>query len=147
MGVIAHFINKDWMIQEELIGFESLKDIHSGVALAEVVNGLLTKYNIAHQVISITTDNASNNGTMMTEINGYLEEAFTNTRFLDGQIQHIPCLSHVIQLALKELLGTIRLQPANDTFIRNWRADQDLNELEQLRQVERRGLPYTLAKV
>jgi hypothetical protein len=108
---------------------------------------LLTKYNIAHQVILITTDNASNNGTMMTEINGYLEEAFTNTRFLDRQIQHIPCLSHMIQLALKELLGTIRLQPVNDTFIRNWRADQDLNELEQLRQVERRGLPYTLAKV
>ena len=74
------------MIQEELIRFESLKDIHSRVTLTEVVNGLLTKYNIAYQVISIITDNVSNNRTIMTEINGYLEEAFTNIRFLDRQI-------------------------------------------------------------
>jgi hypothetical protein len=36
------------MIQEELIGFKSLKDIYSGVTLAKVINRLLTKYNIAY---------------------------------------------------------------------------------------------------
>ena len=36
------------MLQEELLGFESLKDIHSRAALAKVVNELLTRYNIAH---------------------------------------------------------------------------------------------------
>ena len=74
------------MIQEELIRFESLKDIYSRVTLTKVVNRLLTKYNIAYQVILITTDNTSNNRTIMTEINRYLEEAFTNIRFLDRQI-------------------------------------------------------------
>jgi hypothetical protein len=48
IDIIAYYINKDWMIQEELIGFESLKDIYSGVALTEVINRLLTKYNIAY---------------------------------------------------------------------------------------------------
>ena len=147
MGVMANYIDKDWILQEELIGFESLKDVHSGVALATVVNDLMQKYNLMGRVISITTDNTTNNSTMMTEINEYLEDALSNARFLDGTIQHIPCLSHVIQLALKDLLGAIRLQPSNDVFIQNWRADQDLSELERLRRTESRGLPYTLAKV
>ena len=71
------------MIQEELIRFKSLKDIHSRVTLTKVVNRLLTKYNIAHQVILITTNNTSNNRMIIIEINRYLEEAFTNIRFLD----------------------------------------------------------------
>ena len=95
------------MIQEELIGFESLKDIHSRVTLTKVINRLLIKYNIAYQVILIITNNTSNNRMIIIEINRYLEEAFTNICFLDRQIQYIPCLSHVIQLALKELLSTI----------------------------------------
>ena len=74
------------MIQEELIGFESLKDIHSRVTLTKVINRLLTKYNIAYQVILITTDNISNNRMIIIEINRYLEEAFTNICFLDRQI-------------------------------------------------------------
>jgi hypothetical protein len=147
MGVMAHYIDKDWYLQEELIGFESLQDVHSGAALASVVNELLKKYCIEHRVVSITTDNARNNGTMMTQINEYLEEAFANTRFLDGKIQHIPCLSHIIQLALKELLGAIRLRPTNDTLIQNWIEDQELNDLEQIERITQRGLPYTLAKV
>ena len=97
------------MLQEELLGFKSLKDIYSRAALAKVVNKLLTRYNIAYRIILITINNTSNNRTIIIEINRFLEEAFANICFLDRQIQYIPCLSHMIQLALKELFGIIRL--------------------------------------
>jgi hypothetical protein len=147
MGVMAYYIDKDWVLQEELIGFENLRSVHSGQALATVVNDLLTNLKLTGRVISITTDNASNNHTMIDEINSYLEDALENDRFLDGKIQHIPCLSHMLQLAVKALLGTIRLRPTNETFIRDWRSDQELNELERTRQACGRGIPYILAKV
>ena len=147
MGVLVHYIDKEWNLHEELIGFENLKDVHSGVALAKVVNDILSKYNLIGRVISITTDNASNNNTMVVEMNEHLEDAFENNRFLDGQIQHIPCLSHIIQLGLKSLLGKIRLNPKNKTLQKDWEADQELDDLEKIKVSEQRGIPYVLAKV
>jgi hypothetical protein len=87
MGIIAHYISKDWVLVEELIGFESLKEVHTGIALAKVVNDIISQFNLTCRVISITSDNASVNGTMVTEINKCLEDALKNHRFLDGTIQ------------------------------------------------------------
>jgi hypothetical protein len=72
------------------------------------VNDLLHKLKLIGRITSITTDNASNNGMLLMEINQYLEEALAKG-FLDGNIQYIPCLPHVIQLGLKALLGKIRI--------------------------------------
>jgi hypothetical protein len=147
MSIIAHYITKDWELIEELIGFESLKQVHSGKELAKIVNKVIATFDLTGRVISITTDNASNNGTMLDSINSYLEEAFDNDRFLGGKIQHIPCLAHVIQLALKELLGKLRLRPTNESLILEWEEQQELDELELMRRAEDRGIPYILAKV
>ena len=34
IGIIVHYISKDWELVEELVGFENLTDVHTGVALA-----------------------------------------------------------------------------------------------------------------
>lgn len=146
LGIIVHYITKDWQLVEELIGFENLKDCHSGRNLAKVVNDLLHKFKLSGRITSITTDDASNNGTLLMEVNQYLEEALAKS-FLDGNIQHIPCLSHVIQLGLKALLGKIRITPKNDVFIKKWKADEELSELAQIESIEGRGTPWILAKV
>lgn len=147
LGIIAHYISKDWVLIEELIGFESLEDVHSGAVLAKVVNTVLAEYKLTGRVITITSDNASSNGVMVSEINKHLEDAFQNRRFLDGTIQQIPCLAHIIQLAVKALLGKIRLRPSNETFIRAWKEDQELDDLTQIKVAAKRGLPFILAKV
>jgi hypothetical protein len=147
MGIMAYYIDKDWVLREELIGFESLKDVHSGEVLARVVNKVFARYKLEGRIISITTDNAGSNYTMMSSINRCLADAFEKDYFLGGRIQHIPCLSHVIQLGLQALLGKIRLRPKNETFIRNWKADEELEDLEKITVAEARGIPYVLAKV
>jgi hypothetical protein len=146
LGVIAHYITAEWELVEEMIGFESLTDCYSGAALAVVVNGILEKYNLLDRVLLITTDNVYNNGTLIKELNSYINEAIEK-RFLNGNITRIPCLAHVIQLALKALLGKIRLAPKNETLVAVWKADQELDELEKIKAAEQRGMPFVLAKV
>jgi hypothetical protein len=92
MAIIAHFIDKDWKLCEELIGFESLKNIHSGFELAKVVNGIITKFSLQDRVISVTTDNASNNSTLLLELNSFLESAVEQKLIAFGnKVEHIPC--------------------------------------------------------
>ena len=147
LGIMAHYIDDDWILHEELIGFESLFECHSGAELAKILNNLLKTLGMEKRVISITTDNGSNNGTLIHEVNVWLEDAFDKHLFLDGNIQHIPCLSHVLQLGLKALLGQIRLSPKNEVFVRTYKEDLELNDLEKIAKDEERGLPWMLAKV
>lgn len=72
---------------------------------------LLEKHRITKRVLTITTDNASNNGTLL----GSLQEAVESLE-LPGSIPviRIPCIAHVIQLSLKELLGQMDANPRNE---------------------------------
>jgi hypothetical protein len=69
-----------------LIRFEYLKDVYTSVELAKVINNVFSKYKLQGRVTSITTDNASNNRTMITEINEILIEALDAGRILDSQV-------------------------------------------------------------
>jgi hypothetical protein len=55
--------------------------------------------------------------------------------------EHVPCLAHVLQLAVKALLGTVRANPTNEELQKNWTDDVDRPDSTL------RGLPMTLAKV
>jgi hypothetical protein len=123
-----------------------LTDYYSGAALTIVINGILEKYNLSDRVLLITTNNIYNNGTLIKELNSYINEAIKK-RFLNGNIIRIPCLAHVIQLALKALLGKIRLAPKNKTLVAVWKADQELDKLEKIKAAEQRGILFILAKV
>ena len=68
MAINSYFINKDWQYREVLLGFEPLTGIHSGINLAQVLETVLHKYDIAHRILAITTDNASNNRTLTREL-------------------------------------------------------------------------------
>jgi hypothetical protein len=69
-----------------LIGFKYLKDVYTSIELAKVINNIFSKYKLQGRVTSITTDNASNNETMITEINEILVEALDASRILGSQV-------------------------------------------------------------
>ena len=99
-----------------MIGFKSLTDYYSRAALTIVINTILEKYNLLNRVLLITTDNIYYNSTLIKELNSYINEAI-DKGFLNNNITRIRCLIYVIQLALKALLGKIRLTPKNKTLI------------------------------
>lgn len=145
MGIMATFITEKWEYREALIGFEFLDGAHTGKELATIVQRVISQYRLDGRVHCITTDNASNNTTMMGTINEMVAEiSLEPTKYHDGVIHHIPCFAHILQLAQKALLGSIRLSPTNSELQIDW----DERSVEELRHLSRdKGLPWTLAKV
>lgn len=145
MGIMATFITEKWEYREALIGFEYLDGAHTGKELATIVRRIISQYRLDGRVHCITTDNASNNTSMMGRINDLIQELSPEpTSYYDGAIHHIPCFAHIIQLAQKALLGSIRLNPTNSELQIDW--DESL--VDEIKGLSKdRGLPWTLAKV
>lgn len=64
-------------------------------------------------MLAVTTDNASNNKTMMSSIQESLQSLELNN---SSTIVRVPCISHVIQLSLNDLLGKIKAIPKNENI-------------------------------
>jgi hypothetical protein len=117
MAITGYFIDQEWNYRELLLGFEPLHGSHTGAYLSTVLLELLEKHQITNRVLTVTTDNASNNGTLL----GSLQDAVESLE-LPGNIPviRIPCIAHVIQLSLKELLGQMDANPRNDREEMEW---------------------------
>ena len=59
----------------------------------------------------MTTDNASNNKTLIAAVNNSIKKLHIET---DSTIIQVPCLTHIIQLSLVDLLGKIKASLKND---------------------------------
>lgn len=117
MAVTGYFLDEEWNYREILLGFEPLHGSHTGAYLSTILLGLLEKHEIANRVLTITTDNASNNGTLL----GSLQEAVASLELPNNiPVIRIPCIAHVIQLSLKELLGQMDANPQNDREEMEW---------------------------
>ena len=117
MAVTGYFIDQDWNFREVLLGFEPLHGTHSGVNLGEVLLKLFQKYNITNRVLAVTTDNASNNTTLIKSVQKAIDSLDLQNQ---AEIVRMPCIAHVIQLSVKELLGKLKADPKNDFAERVW---------------------------
>lgn len=117
MAITAYFIDDQWNFREMLLGFEPLHGTHSGANLSVVVTDLLKKHQLTDRVLAITADNASNNNTLMANIQDCLEALELSE---DTAVIRVPCLAHVIQLSLKKLLGEMKAVPKNDVAEKGW---------------------------
>lgn len=141
IAVTGYFLDEDWNYREILLGFEPLHGTHSGVNLSAIILELLQTHQITDRVLAITTDNASNNSTMMSSI----QDSIQSLEISDHTtIIKVPCLAHVIQLSLKQLLGQMKANPKNDTAEMQWSETQD--QLIRSRQ-QKREIIDTLNKV
>lgn len=155
MAIISTFIDENWKWHEQLIGFEYIEGQHNGTRLANAVNAILQKYELQARLLSLTTDNASNNATLHAELLTHLPATDFNNILSVGidaddkgenstsLLTHIPCLAHIIQLALQQLLGKVHLRPTNNEFQQSWVDDKEEHEVR----TTAKGLPMTLAKV
>jgi hypothetical protein len=93
-----------------LLGFEPLDGPHSGAYLSKTVIKVLQQHNIMKRVLLVTTNNASNNNTMVAGI----QEVGQLLGLGEDQLFCIPCIIHVIQLSLRELLGEMKANLVNN---------------------------------
>lgn len=116
MAITGYFLDQEWNYCEVLLGFEHLQGSHAGTHLSQTVIRILKEHNIDDRVLSITTDNASNNNTMMMGV----QEMVRSQVRSEASVFRIPCIAHVIQLSLKDLLGKLRANPSNKEAESEW---------------------------
>jgi hypothetical protein len=138
MAITGYFIDIDWSYREVLLGFKPLGGAHTGANLSGVILEILADHNIQDRVFGLTTDNASNNKTLV----GSLQQALSS----DVHIIRIPCLAHVIQLSLNQLLDRLKAVPLNDTAETKWSDHQSILAKANA-QSRNRSISHTLNKV
>lgn len=111
MSITAYFVTDTWEFREALLAFHVLTGKHSGKSLAHITASVLRRYGIQRQLLAITADNARNNGTLRRELEKELEREEISW---DSENGSIPCLSHVIQLAVQAFLKTLRCRARNE---------------------------------
>ena len=78
-----------------------------------MMNTLINIHIPFDRIMIITSDNASNNKTIIK----YIGDAL---RILDGislKISRVPCLAHVIQLIVRAIISHIKITPRNNMII------------------------------
>jgi hypothetical protein len=134
IAITGYFIDQEWNYREILLGFEPLHGTHNGSNLGSTLFEILQKHGITNRILSITTDNASNNNTMMASIQELVQSQDISS---DTTIIRIPCIAHVIQLSLNQLLGKMKAAPENNTAETEWSdaRTQSLNKRQNSREI------------
>ncbi|CAE6431808.1 unnamed protein product [Rhizoctonia solani] len=110
LAITGSWITAGWERQETLLDFVELRGAHSGENMADLVGKTLTDLGIVNQVVSLVSDSASNNGTLVRHLSNQLRRSSPESRW-DGTKGHIRCLAHVIHLAVMSLLRALRAVP------------------------------------
>ncbi|KAK6810429.1 hypothetical protein RU639_013759 [Aspergillus parasiticus] len=142
MAITVYFIDREWNYRELLLGFEPLHGPHSGVNLSDVLVQLLRERQLLNRIFSVTTNNATNNKTLIRA----LQESLLSAGAIRSResIIRIPCMAHVIQLCLKQLLGHIKASPQNEEVGSVW-SDSQMSSLRS--SADHGGVAHTLAKI
>lgn len=94
MAITAYYIDKEWNYRELLLGFEPLHGAHTGANLNDVLVRFLRERQLLHRIFSVTTDNATNNETLIRTLqDALLSSGAINSR---ESIVRVPCMAHVI---------------------------------------------------
>ncbi|EUC63749.1 transposase, putative [Rhizoctonia solani AG-3 Rhs1AP] len=110
LAITGSWVTLDWERQETLLDFVELQGAHSGENMADLVGKTLTDLGIVDQVVSLVSDSASNNGTLVRHLSNQLRRSSPNSRW-DGTKGHIRCLAHVIHLAVMSFLRALHAVP------------------------------------
>jgi hypothetical protein len=118
LAITGSWITSDWRLEETLLDFVELQGAHDGENMANAVTAAITDLGIEDKIISLVSDNASNNGTLVQHLSNRLQQSSPHARW-DGTKGHIRCLAHVIHLAVMSLLRGLRAVP-NSVNIRDF---------------------------
>lgn len=124
IAITAYVVNARWEYQEHLLGFEHISGAHDGENLAAITMRVLQSFEIEHRLFAITADNASNNNTLRRQLARRLQREYQLP--WDASRHTVPCLAHVIQLVVREIIEYLNIDAPNDTEVGSW-DDQQLH--------------------
>ena len=130
MGVTAHWIDSDpvsnkWKLNSEVTTFQAISGVHSGKNISRYLVNSLDCFGILTQthskLLCITADNATNNDAMCDNIETILSHRCIFT--FNSTTHHLPCLAHVLNLAITDIMSVITNIAAVETTTAIWEFD------------------------
>jgi hypothetical protein len=107
LGITGHYIDNDWALQSLLLDFVPLPGDHTGENLCGAFVDVCERRGILDKLGGVTTDNASNVGKCLTELESACSER--GVTFAKDQ-QHVRCVAHVVNLAAQALLRELKAE-------------------------------------
>ena len=148
MAITGYFIDAEWVYREVLLGFKPLHSSHTGANLSAILMETLTEHGIKDRVFGITTDNASNNETLVKALQQSLQQepSASATGF---NVIRVPCLAHVIQLSLNQLLHRLKARPKNEQAETVWTEEQQISLAKANAEArsKKRDIAHTLKRI
>ncbi|XP_057790497.1 zinc finger BED domain-containing protein RICESLEEPER 2-like [Salvia miltiorrhiza] len=106
MVVTGHYVDSNWNLQKRTLNFCDIPPPHTGVVISDVLQRCFREWGIEEKVWTITVDNASNNDVAIRILKENL--LFRHTLPLGGQIFHVRCCAHILNLLVKDGLSSIQ---------------------------------------
>jgi hypothetical protein len=106
-GFTIHYIDDNWQSQEGLLAFKYLQGEHDGLSLSKAMIEVLEDYGFAKRLLGVTADNASNNTTMMAQMENYYYQKYPEAGFSVAWNQ-IECVAHVLNLGAQQILRNFK---------------------------------------
>lgn len=100
MVITCHFVDSCWMLRKLIIGFKHVLD-HKGSTIASVLLDCLAEWGIK-RVFSITVDNATANTNALKLFREKFEERATGALVLSGELMHVRCAAHILNLIVND---------------------------------------------
>ncbi|CAE7091420.1 unnamed protein product [Rhizoctonia solani] len=88
----------------DLLAFRMVEGVHTGINLGSILFGILSEYQILGKIGTIMLDNASNNNTMMEQLEALMWEA---GYIFDKEGSRVRCFPHIVNLAVVAFLDAL----------------------------------------
>jgi len=105
MSITAHYIDDEWNLHNKLIGFAHVEVPHTGEHIAKEIISMLYPWNLDRKIFSFTLDNCSVNNVVVRDLKKFLLSK--KALHLDGNLFHIRCAAHVLNLIVQDGLSVI----------------------------------------
>lgn len=102
-------------MKEELLAFKYLEGEHHGKSLSVAFIDVLEDFGIADRLLAVTADNASNNSTMLSNMEAYYDEHYPEAGFSVAWNQ-VECMAHVLNLGAQQILKDFKQPVDKDTY-------------------------------
>jgi hypothetical protein len=102
IAITAHFFRNENLCHV-LLDFDLIPHPHYGEQIKYTVQCVLENFGIINNIISLTTDNATNNVLGISLFKDYLKQEL----FIEREVFHLSCFGHVLNISVQEGIKTI----------------------------------------
>jgi hypothetical protein len=108
LSVVAHYLNSDYILQTVVIGIRDTMGSHIGTTIGDHLANVLSDFEIeGYQIAYFAADNATNNDTVLEQLNKYLP--------VNKVTQRLRCVGHIYNLVCNAILYGINKEASQDT--------------------------------